>query len=219
MTARRIQSLARRFLLPHLSQYDVSNGILIRRPLRHLIAGYCFESSGFDADSFYLWAFVQPLYVPSDHISFTFGRRLSHGSSDGWSLSGNDTQDMRAVWEAIRAQGTDYLACLGTPRDIAERGQMIRAAPDDPHVLEARAYSYALIGCLGQARDLALQAQDVWRRLSHGTPWAVELVQRITVFLERLSVGSSSVSQLLEEWSDGTARNLRLVRDPPSPPA
>lgn len=56
--------------------FRLHKDILCIEPLNNMIVGFCFEKSGFHKDSLYVWSFVQPLYVPNEHIILTFGKRV-----------------------------------------------------------------------------------------------------------------------------------------------
>lgn len=67
--------------------FSLKGNILYHIPLIDFILGFCFETSKNEKDSLYVWSFIQPLYVPTDSISLSFGKRLENKL---WKLKGNE---------------------------------------------------------------------------------------------------------------------------------
>jgi hypothetical protein len=93
------ERLVRNYILPSLSSFHVKGKLLFAEPVRHLLRGYYFEDSAFDATRFAVCVFVQPLYVPSSVLVFNFGSRL--GSIVGkaeiwWNLSAESEKSIMA---------------------------------------------------------------------------------------------------------------------------
>jgi hypothetical protein len=65
--------------------FNLKGNILYHIPLVDFIVGFCFETSKNEKDSLYVWSFVQPLYVPNDSLSLSFGKRLKNKL---WKLKG-----------------------------------------------------------------------------------------------------------------------------------
>src|SRR5690348_10025170 len=100
MKGREFEGLYRRYLLADLPGFTYKGSLLFARPVVHLLRGFSFDTSGFSADAFDVEVFVQPLYVPTDCITYTFGRRLHGRQGMGWKL---DRQDERATMTEVLA--------------------------------------------------------------------------------------------------------------------
>lgn len=59
-----------------LTEYRLRQNLVIRVPIQNILCGILVESSDFSKDVFNVSAFVQPLYIPADHIVLNFGVRL-----------------------------------------------------------------------------------------------------------------------------------------------
>src|SRR5438552_1936158 len=120
----RFQRLIRQYLLPHLPGFRAKKSLVFAEPLEYLLRGFALESSGFGPSVFYLWVFVQPLYVPSTHIYFHFGRRLGHG----WDLDANadnESEVMGQVLTRIKDEGLPFINRFESPADFADRAAQI----------------------------------------------------------------------------------------------
>jgi hypothetical protein len=76
MKSQLVRRLSKMYFLPNLPGYIAKGHLLYQQDLEHILRGFWFESSAFDRDSFTVEVFVQPLYIPVSHLSFTFGHRL-----------------------------------------------------------------------------------------------------------------------------------------------
>ena len=86
-----VEKLAKEYLLSDLPGFVVTRGILHKSPIEGLLRGFWFDSSALDKYTAYVYVFVQPLYVPSESLFFTFGKTLGYPfgfmlSNDGWDL-------------------------------------------------------------------------------------------------------------------------------------
>lgn len=208
MNARLAQRLARRYLLPQLSGFAVRGALTYAKPLGDVARGFYLESSR-DPQSFYLWVFVQPLYIPIDGVSFTFGERLGHG----WSLSA-ETEDavMREVVALVRQEGLPFLAGLRNPADLASRAAAITQAPDDPNVAEAIAYSLLLAGQWHEAAAALARLDRIVRAIDQRRhPWVAQLGARGGQVRDALTHEPTAALALLAVWRAQTVAALRLL--------
>jgi hypothetical protein len=212
---REFEALSRRYMLPSLPGFATRSGLTFARPVIHLLRGFYFESSGFDGRAFYLWTFIQPLYVPSNHIYFLFAKRLSGSTGEGWDYSrDNEAAIMSDVLVSVQQQGLSFLAPVQTPRDLALKAPLLGGHPDDPHVAEAVAYSLVLAHEHRQAIDALdglkamIQRYDLTK-----APYLNEVLERGQLVRERLASDPSTTVDLLEEWNEQTRVHLRLPTD------
>lgn len=68
-----------------------------------LLKGFCFEASQYNDNGFYLWAFVQPLYVPLDSIVLTFGHRIRLSQTKEWWGIDPKSKKMATVVKKLQA--------------------------------------------------------------------------------------------------------------------
>ena len=52
-------------LLQELPGFVVKSPMVFAAPIKHVLRGLYFEGSDFDRDSFYIWGFFLPMYVPT----------------------------------------------------------------------------------------------------------------------------------------------------------
>jgi len=209
MKATALKRLFGTYLLPHLPGYYISGRMLLAGPLEHLLRGFFFDASGFDASWFYLQVFVQPLYVPSDHISFNFGQRIA-----GWKINkSNEDEVMSQVLLRVREEGLPLLERIQVPLDLAQYVAEQKNI-DDPYVQEARAYSLIIAGEHSQGLEgmeqlLKTLARHIERE--PGVYWLQDLHKRNYTFYNLLSHNSEAAIKQLEEWRAYTLRSLNLV--------
>ena len=218
MKSRQFQVLSRKYLLPYLSGYGVKGSLLFVQPLKYLLRGFCFEGSGFDPSAFYVWAFVQPLYVPRHVISLTFGKRLGGGAGQRWKLTRETERDvMNEVLVCVKAEGIPIIKQFETPAKFAEEAVEFTHAPKDPYVVEAVAYSLILAGEYAKALEALNHLHTILKKLDLSLSWPQEMLQRAQYLHNTLAREPDEAIELLEKWTEQTLRNLSLIREAESP--
>ena len=76
MKGTEIAELERRYLLPQLPDFRQLGTLLYKAPVGLVLQGFELDRSQYDKRSLAVFCFVQPLYVPNDHLWFNFGKRL-----------------------------------------------------------------------------------------------------------------------------------------------
>ncbi|WP_410220749.1 hypothetical protein [Pedobacter sp.] len=85
--------------------FKLKESIFYKIPALDFLIGFCFEKSKNENDSLYVWSFIQPLYVPNDSISLSFGRRLNDKL---WKLKGiNSSKEELAELHALMVNEND----------------------------------------------------------------------------------------------------------------
>jgi hypothetical protein len=197
-------ALAKR-ILPDLPGFVIKSPMVFASPVSHALRGLYFEGSDFDKESFCVWAFFVPLYVPTRHVSFTFGKRLAElGGGTRWKASAtNLTTELGA---AVKREALPFLSGINSPRAIA-RAAMSVEGRQNPYVQEALAYSLARAGDI----DEAVGALDQLISLLDGKlSWQRDMADRAQVLKDRLVANPSEAQQQLEAWQEESVSNLGL---------
>jgi len=206
MKSREWQRLATATVLPALPGWMVTRGVVHHPDTEWVLRGLARDSSGFSGN-FAVWLFAQPLYVPADHLVFTYGVRLSRvgGTGEAW-WSSTSSRMPAELLASVRDQAKPYLAGLSSPADLLRTAHARPAAFVDPHTLEVIAYSAMLVGddatvnrALVAARDL--DPPEGWQRVVTD-----RLVDAGRVWLNSPSAGLAQ----LAEWRDRTTGALGL---------
>jgi len=213
MTSREFQRLFKKYLLPELPGMRFAGSLFFVDPPEYLLRGLYFEGSDFDRTAFTVYAFVQPLYVPKDHIYFSYGDRLGclgGGAERWWNMEASTEPTVMAeVLQLIREEGLPHLEQLKTPADLAAWTQRQSHAAGDPNYLEALGYSLALEGRIPEA----LEALDRVSRLPppYGPDsWEHAVRRRVAEMRELLARDPEQARRVLDEWTAATATALRL---------
>jgi hypothetical protein len=179
-------------------------------PVGQILRGVYFEGSGFDAKSFYVWVFWLPLYVPQEHISFNFGRRIRDASGgDRWNA--DSPQLLEGLVTAVRRDAVSFLSRLGMAKD-EEMVRIARAAAaksKDVYAHEALAYALARAG----DTEAAIEAIDVLLKLlDPAIHWQAELGTRANLIKGKLLCEANKVGVQLDKWRAESIRKLKIER-------
>jgi hypothetical protein len=209
-----------RFLLAEIIRAYPGLLISIRHRLAYrlgdgvVLVGMLLDLSGLEKGAFYLTAFAQPLYVPCDHLFLTYGDRLAKGKR--WKIDlDNQNAIVAQVLDAIRRDGLPLLGRIDSVQklaNVAQAARNTRGSPfgwseKDPNVIEARAYSWTLLGKEENARrDLFYLTQNYVPQYD----WEKELQSRSGVILRSLDISLEKAQALLREWARETITKLGL---------
>lgn len=212
--AAKARALIRRYLLPSLRNFSVKNKLLYVIPVHHILRGYYLEDSGFDPLSFNCWAFVQPLYVPSEHLVFNMGGRLGTlegGQEQWWKLTDENEETVMAdVLRLILQSGEPRYAGITGPRTLATDLVAHPHEPGSHYTREALAYSWVLAGEWSRATDGLQQLDAGLRRDTRKVEWVMKLNERARLIRAALKNDRDHAQSILRGWSEQTASALRV---------
>jgi len=193
-------SLAQR-LLPNLPGFVVKAPLMFIPPVKHTLRGLCFESHSHEANLFYVWVFFQPLFVPTKHLTLTFGKRIS---DEPWNADASNL--IHELGGALKRETLPFLSPIESPHGVAVAAKSLRLS-QNPNVQETIAYALARAGDVGKAvaeLDILLGMLDV------KVPWQLEMAERAKLLKAELLSDAHGAQNLLATWETESARNLGL---------
>src|SRR3954469_20006759 len=221
MNGRQIERLARKHVLPVLPAFAVRRSLVYRRPIGDLLYALSFQTSSFTSSRIFVEAFVQPLFVPEDGLSFTFGDRLGETCRDEWWDVDEENPDptFAAMAEVVRRDALPFFRqldgldnfCTVIPRWASATPKKLKSlqSMDDPVVLEALGYAELLRGRKDEALELLNAA--VHSEQEDGEYVDAERVGSLQHMLDLVQrVGLETGQAQLAEWRAQTIRNLKI---------
>jgi hypothetical protein len=192
-------------LLPNLTGFSVKGPMTFVCPVKNALRGLCFEGSSFDRESFYVWTFFLPLFVPTRHVSFNFGKRLREpGGGDRWNAdTSNLITDLAA---AVKREALPFLSGIESAEDIAKAAAATFQKAADPYAQETIAYAWARSGEVARANE---ELNRLVRLLDLKIPWQREMAERAETLKVKLTNPTDAQHQL-EAWETETLQNLGL---------
>lgn len=172
--------------------------LLMLRPVERILRGLYVEDSS-AAGQFYLWVFVQPLYVPATTVTFALGHRLGGGSRT-WRAG-----EATSLIELIRSDGLPFL----TNKDSAEKlaDSLERSGNDDANTLEAKAYSLV---AANKFDDAIASFDTLTRMLDDHIPWQREKKEKVQHLRTFCTSTPDKASQILRDNEQATRKALGL---------
>jgi hypothetical protein len=213
MTGRDFEKLCLRYVLPELNGFGVKGGLLLAIPAEYLLRGFCVNSSAFD-NSFALEAFVQPLYVPCDHVYFNFGNRLGRlkDNRERWWLidEQNEASSMEEILGLIKDVGLPFIDTWKTPDDFVRRAFAHCGDPRNPHRLQTQFYSAILVDDVAAGRSSFQKLKTHIEGSSDRRPWLLQLLKESTELYDAWQSDPQKAKDMLNRWTEETKAALRL---------
>jgi hypothetical protein len=186
-----------------LPGYSARKPMMFQTPISHTLKGLYFEGSQSSPGGYYVWVFFQPLFVPSEHVTFNLGMRLGSGSMT-WDVVGDDKAE--ALLHAIETEALPALQGLDTAKQVASRAGEI-AEHGGPKAIEAAAYS------LAYAQDIKAAVpylDSLIEGLDSAVEWQKRMAERAVLLREDVLHDPDRARLRLEEWRQLTIRKLML---------
>jgi hypothetical protein len=207
MTTKQFTLIAKE-LLPDLPGFVVDKSLVFKTPVADVLHGLYFERSA-DVSCFYVSVFFLPLFVPTDLVHGTYGKRI--GNALDWRLDNPSLlADLRV---AIHVEGLPFLDSVATLAGVLHYLNAVieRGRPRvNSHILEALAYTLIKAGDYSAALKALAEQQ---RLLDKATiPWVIELKARAELVQEKLLLKPKEALAQLEVWRAETVSNLGLQK-------
>ncbi len=204
MRSKDFAALAER-LLDDLPRFFVKGQMAASRPIGHVLRGLYFEGSSFDKKSFYVWAFILPLFVPTKQVTFNLGKRLRTPSGgDRWNT---DTPNMLEELDAaVKRQALPFLSAIESPNDIVNVAAEFQGT-GDPYVQQAIAYAWIRGGQVSRASE---ELQRLRRSLDMNVAWQREIAERAERLRTMLLSDPAAAQRQMDVWEAETVHNLGL---------
>jgi len=172
--------------------------ILAATPRGRLLRGIYLEDTS-DPHRVYVWAFVQPLFVPSTTVVLSLGRRLGNGSRT-WAVD-----DADAAAAAARDEGMPFFEPVDSAQALWSLGFL--DGRSDEYSREVRAYSLV---ASGQLYEGAQALRELARSLAGGTAWMIEMRKRAEQLATLAETNPTAADALLATWESETVSALRI---------
>jgi len=193
-------------LLADLPGFAAKGQMLFMRPIGHTLRGIFFDRS-VNPRGFYVQIFIQPLFVPAEHVAFNVGWRLG-GSSHIWNADAPGL--ISELDAALKREALPFLSGVQSPQDVARAAASLQKS-GDPYVQQAIAYAFARDGDAQQAATALTQLVRTLD-LKEQYPWQREMQRRAEVLKAELQDNPLVARQRLESWEVETTKRLGLER-------
>jgi hypothetical protein len=204
---KQVEKFVKEYLLPSLPGFQARGNLLYQVPVYNILPAFLFDSSGFSATVVHPQAFVQLLYIPSDHLTLTPGKRFL----GNWEfVPGNEVQLSQRLLHEIHSVGIPFIRVHGTPEDIVRETKANPALRMNPHVRQQLAYSLLLLCRNHEGLDELDKLLDVLNRISEAQPWARTIHAEVGQLREALGRNSREVLETLNLWTEQTRKKLGL---------
>lgn len=182
---------------------SIRDRMIVATPIGSVLRGFYLEDSS-DPHRVYLWAFVQPLFVPRTTVVLSLGERLGGGSRT-WSVA-----DAEGATSALLDEGEKFFGPVSSPESLA-RWKLIEARSDE-YAREAKAYALVASGQYDEGSQ-ALRAFAASLPAA-GPNWMSEMSVRAEDLARAAETDREAAQRRLRKWELESREALR-VRDVP----
>ncbi len=209
------RKLAREYLLPYLPDCQLAGTILVFGQVEWILHGLAIDTSAFSATSVAVSMFTQPLYVPIEHVWGDYGERLRQPKTnfEWWDIEPrNEAIQLRDMLRIIQEQALPFYGRTATPQGLVNYSEGRYRNSVNPPIIEAEAYSWALVGQDKKAIEALDRLQRAVEAMPPTQPWGQPILARSLLVRQALAKSDPAVTHLLQEWRDETVRRLKLEK-------
>lgn len=205
----------KRFLFHYLEpkikdDFIFHKNILYQKSESGFLKGFCFEKSSYRKDGFYLWCFVQPLYVPSEDIVLTYGKRIQKHKDEWWKIDERDEQAIKNIVidlnNSIKQEGTTYIEETSIPEGFCNTFDKQKEL--NIRIWEAIVYT-SLYNNSPNAEKEAETFITLLKEQNSLISWVKNIKMNIELLLSKTEIERK---QLLKMWEKETLETLKLVQ-------
>ena len=190
-------------LLLELPGFSVNERLMLISPLENVLRAIYFESSSYDKTAFSVTVFVMPLCVPTEHLSFNFGRRVRHkGGGDRWTMTMPNL-----VTELSTALKDQALPFLSQVKNLLDFVDMAKSFSGNPHTPKAIAFALARAG---QDHRAIAVLDELLSQLDLNVAWHQAIADQAETLKTKLVSNPAEAHRQLEDSEAETVRKLGL---------
>jgi len=198
-------------LLPALPRFSAQGRLLYETPVGDILHAFEIEVSSFTNRAAYVECFVLPLYLPQSYISFDFGKRLIDPvtGSTRWDVTADENGALARMADVIREDGLAFLAQVRTPSAFLQHLGTTFGSLDNPHTLEALAYTQLIADQPERAGDTLKKLQG---SLDLSIDWERGAHERVSLISALVATGDlESVRNQLATWRGRSMESLKIA--------
>jgi hypothetical protein len=208
MKKREFQKFAALYLVPQLSGFVADGNLIYRVPVGEILLGFLFDRSAFSAESFQPQAFVQPLYIPSEHLVLNLGERF--GGVWKFQAGGEQTLAQRLL-HAIHDTGLPFIAKLSSPSQLVQIIRKERPWLDrSDYLQQVVAYSLILLGKNDEALESLDKLAETVNPINDVRPWVKKIHTDVGVLKQAMMRDPEDARRMLRRWTEETRQKLHL---------
>jgi hypothetical protein len=212
-----LKKLIDKYIDPEVKErFTLRKNVLYQIQESDFIKGFCFEQSTFDKEGFYLWCFIQPLYVPTEDLVLTYGKRLSSNKIEFWVIKKENESQIKNTFKEINSilknEGILYLEELGTLEKFYLFCKEHRKI--NVRIWEALVYTGYYLN-IPEARNDAELLLDHIKQLNFEFPWLKVLFENLRTLI---SISALERKKLLIKNKEYTINHLQLKSNYTSDP-
>lgn len=194
-------------------EYRLKNNLLVRAPIGCILCGILFESSAFSKESFYINAFVQPLYIPAEHLVLTCGMRVpGQWEYDQVELNALAQRASQALREVALPFHQEFGALELFYTNAAGKFSLKNIYVHQSLVLTA-----IHLGKIVEAQEHFKNLQDIADSTDQSVPWIDAVLNETRTMLEQARLGWQVAHEKLQTIESQTIKSLKLDDLPRSP--
>lgn len=205
MNARELHTIAKSL---SVSQVDcvARRSLVIALPIRHAMNCVVLDGSTWQPTCLYATACTIPLFVPTEIVHMTIGRRIRGSMGEQWDSA--RPAAMQELHEMIASKWVPYLQGIRSANDIVCAIREFVGDSPNHNCREARALALVLAEQYACAeRELA----DIESSVDASVEWQAEIGRRAGVVRMALRESPSRARDLLHQWERESALALGVA--------
>jgi len=203
-----IKKIAKRFLEEIPDQnFLFRKNVIYKFPINDILLGFCFEKSGFNKDGGYVSVFAQPLYVKSDSITLSFGKRLKGINGELWQLDNNPNLEntINELLSLMKNSVQDYLRYID---EVVKFYNYYHDKTSNIRMIQAITYS-AIYSNISDSEIILDSYIDTLQKQDLSIKWIKNLLEE-SLYLKSIFFDKEAINRLFINNREATLKSIGL---------
>jgi len=186
------------------TKFEINNDIAFVKPIGNCYRGICIDDSRFSKEEFYIEIFFVPLYIPTDHVYFNNGLRLTRNKNEDTWKKGL----LKDIVFLIKQNVLEKLLYSNTDEKLLNIINELNEFSNNLKTLETR---LILAARMGNEKIIYSTYTEIKLQINQDSfPWQKNILERIELIIHNYK-NRNLILDITDKWKEESIQKLKLL--------
>jgi len=188
------------------AKFEINNDIAFVKPIGNCYRGICIDDSRFSKEEFYIEIFFVPLYIPTDHVYF----------NNGWRLTRNKNEDtwekglLKDIVYIIKQNVLEKLLYSNTDEKLLNIINELNGFSNNIKTLETK---LILAARMGNEKIINSTYTEIKLQINEDSfPWQKNILERVDLIIHNYK-NRNLILDITDKWKEESIQKLKLLHE------